>query len=258
MSEHRLLTAERERLILQLLKGQKVVSVAELSRELGVSEATVRRDLRDMDARGLLRRVRGGATLIEDSRVEPLFSDKEGKQTAEKERIARLALGLIEDHDSIYLDGGSTVLALARLLDQRSGLTIVTNSLTAASELMESKHRLILVGGEFRAISRTLVGPLSRHIVRSLNVNKAFMGTIGFVAADGLTTTDPGEAFTKTEVMKRSEKVILLADHTKLGKRSLARSEGAIHTLITDQIDPELHARLRELDIEVITDSKSK
>jgi DeoR/GlpR family transcriptional regulator of sugar metabolism len=211
-----------------------------------------------MDERGLLTRVRGGATLREDSRVEPLFSDKEGKQTSEKERIARLALALIEDHDSIYLDGGSTVLALARLLDERNGLTIVTNSLMAAAELMESKHRLILVGGEFRAISRTLVGPLSQPIVASLNVDKAFMGTIGFVAADGLTTTDPSEAFTKTEIMKRSGRVILLADHTKLGKRSLARSEGAIHTLITDQIDPELRTRLQDLDIEVITDSSDR
>jgi DeoR/GlpR family transcriptional regulator of sugar metabolism len=223
---------------------------------MSVSEATVRRDLHDLDERGLLTRVRGGATLVEDSREEPLFADKEGKQTAEKERIARLALALIEDHESIYLDGGSTVLALARLLGERNDLTIVTNSLMAAAELMESPHRLILVGGEFRAISRTLVGPLTQPIASSLNVDKAFMGTIGFVAADGLTTTDPSEAFTKTEIMKRAGKVILLADHTKLGKRSLARSEGTIHTLVTDQIDPELHARLRDLDIEVISDSK--
>jgi len=253
MAPHRLLTAEREHRILQLLKGQRVVSVAELSRDLDVSEATVRRDLQELAKKGSLVRVRGGAALGEDSRAEPLFADKEGKQTSEKERIARRALDLIEDHDTIYLDGGSTVLALARLLDERVGLTIVTNSLTAASELMESNHHLILVGGEFRAISRTLVGPLTEPIISSLNVDKAFMGTIGFVAADGLMTTDPSEAFTKTEIMKRSNRVILLADHTKLGKRSLARSEGRIHALVTDSIDPDLHALLRELEIDVHT-----
>ncbi|MBT3291651.1 MAG: DeoR/GlpR transcriptional regulator [Victivallales bacterium] len=255
MGPHRLLTAERERRILQLLKGQRVVSVTELSRELGVSVATVRRDIQGLDERGLLVRVRGGAMMVGDSRAEPLFSDKEGKQTAEKERIAHLALSLVEDHDSIYLDGGSTVLALARLLDERNDLTIVTNSLMAAAELMQSRHRVILVGGEFRAISRTLVGPLTVPIISSLNVDKAFMGTIGFAVADGLTTTDPSEAFTKTEIMKRSRRVILLADHTKLGTCSLARSEGSIDLLITDRIDPELHAQLRELEIEVYTAS---
>lgn len=253
MNAHRLLTAEREHRILQLLKGQRVVSVAELSRDLDVSEATVRRDLQELAKKGVLVRVRGGAALGEDSRVEPLFADKEGKQTAEKERIARRALDLIEDFDSIYLDGGSTLLALARLLDERVGLTIVTNSLMAAAELMESKHRVILVGGEFRAISRTLVGPLTQPIIASLNVDKAFMGTIGFVAVDGMMTTDPSEAFTKTEIMKRSGRVILLADHTKLGKRSLARSEGRIHVLVTDKIDPELRTRLGELEIDVLT-----
>jgi len=255
MGPHRLLTAERERRILQLLKGQRVVSVTELCRELGVSVATVRRDIQGLDKRGLLVRVRGGAMMAGDSRAEPFFSDKEGKQTAEKERIAHLALSLVEDHDSLYLDGGSTVLALARLLDERDDLTIVTNSLMAAAELMESRHRVILVGGEFRAISRTLVGPLTLPIISSLNVDKAFMGTIGFAGTDGLTTTDPSEAFTKTEIMKRSRRVILLADHTKLGTRSLARSEGRIHMLITDRIDPELHAQLRELEIEVRTAS---
>jgi DeoR/GlpR family transcriptional regulator of sugar metabolism len=253
MASHRLLTAEREHRILQLLKGQRVVSVAELSGTLGVSEATVRRDLHELALRGALTRVRGGASIGDDPRVEPLFADKEGKQSAEKEGIARRALELIQDHDCIYLDGGSTVLALARLLDERLDLTIVTNSLMAAAELMESRHRLILVGGEFRAISRTLVGPLSQPIVAALNVDKAFMGTIGFVAADGLTTTDPNEAFTKTEIMKRADRVILLADHTKFGKRSLARSEGAIHAIVTDRITPELRARLTELEIEVLT-----
>ena len=92
------------------------------------------------------------------------------------------------------------MLSLARLLDRRRDLTVVTNSLMAAATLMTLPHRLILVGGEFRPISRTLVGPLTASVIQSVHVNKAFMGTIGFTFRDGMTTTDPQEAFTKEQI----------------------------------------------------------
>src|ERR1035437_857416 len=102
-------------------------------------------------------RIRGGATLKTLNRIEPLFQDKETQNSEAKAAIAAKALELIDDHALVYLDGGSTVLMLARLLDQRQDLTVVTNSLMAAAALMSTNHRLILVGGEFRPISRTLV-----------------------------------------------------------------------------------------------------
>lgn len=251
----RMLTAEREQRITELLRQSRVMSVQALSDALEVSVATVRRDLQSMDERKLLRRVRGGAALIPLSvRVEPIFADKESQHGEEKQRIARAALSLVEDHDTIYLDGGSTVLGLARLLDARRGLTIVTNSLMAAASLMETEHRLILVGGEFRPLSRTLVGPLTAHIVQALSVDKAFMGTIGFTVSDGMTTTDASEAFTKEQILSRTGQVVLLADSSKLGIPSFVRSGSIedIDILVTDSIDDQLRAEIENCGIRVV------
>lgn len=254
MAEHRLLTAEREQRILELLEKSQVLSVADLSSAMQVSEATIRRDLQSMHDRGLLQRIRGGATRNSLSHPEPIFSDKEGQRTEAKERIAQAALELVQDHDTIYLDGGSTALVFARKLEARRDLTIVTNSLMAAASLMTSAHRLILTGGEFRALSRTLVGPLSAPVIQGLNVDKAFMGTIGFSLPDGMTTTDPSEAFTKEQIMHRSGQVILLADSSKLGRRSFARSGRLedIHVLVTEAIPPQLKRELEQQGMRIL------
>lgn len=255
MNDHRLLIcARREERILELLRERSVMSVADLSETLEVSEATVRRCLQTMHDRGLLRRVHGGATLRALAPGEPMFQDKESRNRAAKERIARTAFELIEDHDRIYLDGGSTVLMLARLLDRCRELTIVTNSLIAASELMTTRHRLVLVGGEFRALSRTLVGPLTASVIQTIHVNKAFMGTIGFTVQDGMTTTDANEAFTKEQIMGRADQVVLLADSSKIGVTSFARSgtPGDVDILVTEAMAAECREAVEDLGIQIL------
>lgn len=225
---------EREELILSAL-GEGVRTVSELAQSLQVSEATVRRDLLELEKRDLARRVHGGA-VRSGKPGEPLFHEKTTFNAAAKEEIARKALELIRDNDVIYLDGGSTVLSLARLLANRGNITIITNSLMAATELMESNCRLILLGGEFRPIARTLVGPLTLPVTETLNIDKAFLGTIG-ISAEGLSTTDPNEAFTKKSVMSRAKEVILLADSSKFGVKSLtaAGTLNEIHTVVSDR-----------------------
>ncbi|MDD5699154.1 MAG: DeoR/GlpR family DNA-binding transcription regulator [Victivallaceae bacterium] len=252
--KRKLLSAERERLILNAL-GSSVGTIADLSIRLKVSEATVRRDLQSLEIQGKVRRVHGGAIRVQFPRTEPIFTEKAAFHAAEKDQIARLALEFIDDDDSIYLDGGSTVLALARKLDQRKNLTIVTNSLMAAAELMESSHRLILLGGEFRALSRTLVGPLTERIVNSLHLDKAFMGTIGFTVENGISTTDPGEAYTKELVMQRAGKVLLLVDSSKIGVSSFVVSGSIkdIDVVISDHHIPEqIVKKLNRQHVEVI------
>ncbi len=243
----------REKQILKLLSRSNEMSVAALSQEIDVSEATIRRDLQYMEDKGLLRRIHGGATLVGISRSEPLFQDKQELNSSAKEEIALEALALINDGDRIYLDGGSTVLALARLLDRKRTLTIVTNSLIAAAELMDTNHRLILVGGEFRSLSRTLVGPLTSPVINSLRVDKAFMGTIGFTLEEGMTTTDPSEAYTKEQIMHRANKVVLLADSSKIGVPSFACSGklSDVDILITDHADPEFRVQLERKGISI-------
>ena len=231
----------------RLVQARRIVRVEDLVAELGVSGATVRRDLHALETRGALRRVHGGAVAENGRQNEPLFDDKTALAAAEKQRIAEAALRLIQPRDSVFLDGGSTVLALARRLRDRTDLTVVTNSLRVALELAGGGPPLILIGGELRRLSQVFVGPLTRFSIDQLHVDRAFMGTIGLTPEAGLTTTDPREAYTKALVMAHAGQVVLLADRSKLGKVSFARfgALSDLHTLITDRGAPR--ALLRAL-----------
>ena len=239
----------------EILRIDHVVSVEELSRRLEVSAATVRRDLAQLESLGEVRRVHGGGVGTESRLEEPLFDDKTSIAAREKQRIAQAALKYIQPNDTIFLDGGSTVLELARLIRDRSNLTVVTNSLRAAIELAAQGPRVILIGGEFRRRSQTLVGPLTRLTLDEVHVDKAFMGTIGLTLEEGLTTTDPSEAYTKELVMQHARQVFLLADHSKVGKVSFACAGqlGRVQVLITDkQVDRKFSSQLRKDGVEVV------
>ena len=177
--QHKDLAPKRLEQLRSIVRESRVVRIDELSRLLKVSSATVRRDLDYLESLGEIRRVHGGAVGIESRLEEPLFDDKTAIAVAEKHRIAEAAPTLIQPGDTIYLDGGSTVLGLARLVRERTNLTIVTNSLRAAIELAGGGPRLIMIGGELRRLSQTLVGPLTRLLLEQLNVDTAFMGTMG-------------------------------------------------------------------------------
>jgi DeoR/GlpR family transcriptional regulator of sugar metabolism len=222
--------------IVQMLKQRGIARVDELCAELNVSPATVRRDLVELDMRGQLRRVHGGAVCVGGRLEEPVFDDKTGIAVKEKQEIAESAVELIEPSDSVFLDGGSTVLALARLVCDMSGLTVVTNSLRVAGGLAGAGPRVILVGGELRRLSQTFVGALTQPLLSQLSFDKAFMGTIGLSHGEGLTTTDPREAETKSMVISRARRVMLLADSSKIGKVSFVNfgTLDDIDMLITD------------------------
>lgn len=238
-----------------LIRDSGVIRIEDLCRRLKVSPATVRRDLDQLEQSGAIRRVHGGAVSVESRLDEPVFADKTSLAAREKRRIAEAALAFIGPGDTIYLDGGTTVLELARLLRERTNLTVVTNSLHAAHELAGRGPRLILIGGELRRLSQTVVGPLTRLVLHELHLDKAFMGTIGFTVKEGLTTTDPGEAFTKEVVMGQARQVFVLADSSKAGKLSFARAGGwdKVHALITDQqVDPKFAKEIVKTGIKLV------
>ena len=243
-TKDRVLAAERLDRVREIARGERVVRVDDLVRRLGVSTATVRRDLEELERSGEIRRVHGGAVSVESRLEEPLFDDKAGLAAREKQRIAEAAAAMVKPGETIYLDGGSTIVAMARLLRDRSNVTVATNSLRAAIELAGAGPRLILIGGELRRLSQTVVGPLTRRLLEDLQFDRAFMGTLGFTL-DGLTTTDPGEAYTKELVMRRAREVILLADSSKAGKVLFARSGGLerVQTIVTDRGLPESWVR---------------
>jgi DeoR/GlpR family transcriptional regulator of sugar metabolism len=249
------LAARRRQRLGQIVDARRAVRLEELSTTLGVSQATIRRDLDALAATGRLRRVHGGAVAVDERLDEPQFDAKAVAAAAEKLRIAERTVELLEQDETVYLDSGSTVLGVARLLHGWTRLTVVTNSLPAAAELAGRGPRLIVIGGELRATSRALVGPLTRLLLDELRVDRALMGTFALSLEDGLTTTDPSEAYTKELVMRRAREVILLADSTKMGTRSFvsAGNLDRVHTIVTDAgIDERLVRSLKRRGIRVI------
>jgi DeoR/GlpR family transcriptional regulator of sugar metabolism len=223
---------ERRERVRQIVHSRHAVRVEDLRSELGVSTATIRRDLDELEELGALRRVHGGAVAVDGVHpIEARFEAKAATHAQEKRRIAALALTLVEPDSSVYIDAGSTCLELARLLAARTDVTVVTNSLPVVIELAGRGPRLVVVGGELRPLSQAIVGPLSARLLDGLYVDRAFMGTFSLSLDAGLTTTDPSEAFTKERALARAREVVLLVDSSKLGTRSFA------HAGRLDQID---------------------
>jgi len=249
------LAEARWRKLRGLLRERGILRVEELAAELGVSAATVRRDLAALEVSGELRRIHGGAMAPDGRDEEPLFDDKTSMAAQEKQRIAEAGFKLIGPRDTVYLDGGSTILALARLLTLQTKLTVVTNSLRVAQVFSSGGPRMILTGGECRLLSQTFVGPLTRAVLEQMHLDIAFMGTIGVSAEQGLTTTDPAEAFTKEQAMARATRTVLLADSSKFGKTSFVRfgTLSNLSAVISDkQMPPAQRKAFQRAGVETI------
>ncbi len=230
------LSVERKERIRQAVQHRGAVHLEDLCEELGVSQATVRRDLAVLDRAGLVRRVHGGAVGVGGSMAEPGFEDKTAMAAAEKRRIAQKALAMVEPEMTVFLDGGSTVLALAALLKDMPTLTVATNSMRVAELFADSGPQTIMLGGELRRISQTFVGPLSAPLIEQLHPDLAFFGALGVSANAGMTTTDPREALTKRLALANARKSVLLADGAKVGRVSFVKfgDTGALDALVTD------------------------
>jgi len=251
-----MLSEERRSTILEILAQHHRILVAEMSRRLGTSHVTIRKDLEVLERRGLLHRVHGGAIAANPSVLDLALTEKERMHTREKERIARAAAKLIEEGDVIILDSGSTTMAIARLLKVRKGITIITNAINIASELAASDNEIILTGGTLREKSFSLVGPLSEGSIARLTADKLFLGVDGISFECGYTTPNLLEADINRLMLRAATQVIVTADSSKFGRKSLGVIAGlsAGHKIITDDhIAAGDLQRLRDLGIEVIT-----
>ena len=224
-------------LILEELAADGSVGVAEVAAKLGVSTASIRRDLQLLEKQRLLSRTHGGAVANSTAYELPLRY-RGGRHRDEKRRIAAAAAARVgDDIASVGLTGGTTTTEVARRLADRQGLTVVTNALNIASELaLRPNLKLIVTGGTARAESYELVGPLAECTLEGLNLDIAFVGVDGITVEGGLTTYHEVEAQTNRALLARARQVIVVADSSKLGKRALARicEVDAVHELITD------------------------
>jgi DeoR family transcriptional regulator of aga operon len=245
--------AERLGVILEELSARGSVAVADLSERLGVSAATVRRDLEHLEEQRLLTRTHGGAVAQMVSYELPLRY-KSARRQEQKRRIGQEAASRVHDGSVIGLTGGTTTTEVAREIVDRQ-LTVVTNALNIASELaVRPNIKLVVTGGILRAESYELVGPLADQTLADLHLDVAFIGADGITAADGLTTHHDIEAHTDRALMDRASRVVVVADGSKLGRVAFARicPISAVHELVTDgeAAAGELRA-VREAGLEV-------
>lgn len=251
-----LFAEERQIGILQAIEQQKKVMVNDLVKRFGVSGVTIRTDLRDLERAGQLIRTHGGAIATTKTGFEPNTRQKEIHFSKEKSRIAAAALALIDDGDTIILDTGTTTLELARILRARKKLTVVTNDLEIARTLEDcSETTICLLGGIVRKGFHCTISVRGIEVGEGITVDKAFMGANGFSLSKGATTPDIGQAHNKKQMIKMAARVILLCDHSKLGRVSLAQFATAneIHALVTDRLDDTERDRICRHGIEVIT-----
>jgi DeoR family transcriptional regulator of aga operon len=244
--------ADRLSSVLERLSGNGSVGVGDLAGELGVSPATVRRDLRLLEDQHLLTRTHGGAVAHGVLYELPLRyrSARHGEQ---KLRIAHEAAARISEGTAVGLTGGTTTTEVARALVATPRLTVVTNSLSIASELaVRPNLKLVVTGGVARAESYELVGPLAESSLAGLNLDVVLVGVDGISARAGLTTHHEVEAHTNRALIDRASVVIVVTDSSKLGVVAFAQicELGRITEVITD--DEAAPAAVRELTAEGI------
>jgi DeoR family transcriptional regulator, aga operon transcriptional repressor len=248
--------ADRFGRILERLAQDGSVAVAELAAELGVSQATVRRDLHALGDQRLLERAHGGA-VSQGTIYELPVRYRSSHARAEKQRIAAAAAMRVHDGEVVALTGGTTTTEVARGLLDRTGLSVVTNALNIAAELaIRPNLKLVVTGGVARSASYELVGPLAESTLRTINIDIAFVGVDGIDARAGLTTQNETEAATNRVLIERSRRVVVVADATKLGRVAFASICGLaeVDELITDLAgDPVQLERLRSAGLACTT-----
>lgn len=212
-------TIDRHQAILDLVRARDA-NVEELCAALGVSEATIRRDLTSLARQKRLVRTYGGATaLVGVHEPEASLEERKAAQREQKESIAQAAAAHVSDGDTVLLDGGTTCAALAWHLSTREELHVVTNNLLAVTALANAPGvRLTLIGGELRGSSMSTLGPLAELILSRLTVDRAFLGADGVVAGFGLCEASAQQAYLKECIVSRAAEIIVLADADKLGR----------------------------------------
>jgi len=251
----------RRSAILQRLRKDSSVNVAELSRDFGVSEVTIRKDLRILRERKLLIRVHGGAiqrtSINAEQEEDRNFNFKRLVNAHEKRAIGRLAASHIQEGDTILVDSGTTALEVVKNLDAFHDLTIITNSVNAMIEALRYKRfKVILLGGTVRGSSYSTVGPLAESNLKLFYCDKLFLGVDSFSLEGGLSTPSVEEASTNQVMISRAREVYAVFDSSKLNKRALAfiATPDKIGTVITDSRLPAgVRSQLKALKINIET-----
>lgn len=250
----------RQEEILKELNEKGYVNVVDLCETHNVSTVTIRKDLNFLENEKLLHRTHGGASKQPIYAFDRDVNDKEELQVKQKQQIAKEALKYINNNDYIILGSGSTIHYLARIITGFQKLTVLTPSLRVSLELCKDTNiDTIQLGGDIRNSATSVVGPIAEAILSQFSCNKLFLGTDGLHLDFGLSTSNAMEAHLNQAMIDVAEKVIVLADSTKMNIRGFGKicNLDKIDVLITDQdIDIEIKVKLEEMGIDVVLAGK--
>lgn len=241
---------ERQKGILTVLEKKDYAEVSYLSQEFNVSEMTIRRDLEKLEKEGELIRVLGGAKLSTKKVYEGTVDERLSTNLAEKRKIAVMAVSLIEDGDVIAFDASTSALEVSKRLKGFESLTVVTNNISIAVELASEKGiTVILLGGYVRGKSLSTIGGSLVQYLQSINIDKCFISSKAISFEEGLTdaTIDEGEA--KQAMIRKSNQVIVLADHTKLETVAFFQvcPASSIQIIVTDKPENPTDAQIASI-----------
>jgi DeoR family fructose operon transcriptional repressor len=227
-------------------------------KKCNVSEITIRRDLAELESKGLLIRTHGGA--IKSKAADMLFTYdlKINQNRQNKEAICQLAANYINESDIIFIDCGTTLSLIIQYIVRFHNLTVITNSLPVISELIKhSNIRSSLIGGEIANERQAIYGPIAENNIGMYHANKAFIGADGVSLKNGLSSYDEKEAAITRKMIENSDEVFLLCDSSKIEKNSFVRftTLNRIHHLITDKlILPEQIKLYKDFGVDIITE----
>ncbi|WP_438828860.1 DeoR/GlpR family DNA-binding transcription regulator [Streptomyces klenkii] len=238
-----------------MVRANGAVSLRELARVVQTSEVTVRRDVRALEAEGLLDRRHGGAVLPGGFTRESGFPQKSHLATAEKTAIADLAASFVEEGEAVVVGAGTTTQELARRLARVPGLTVVTNSLLVAQALAHANRvEVVMTGGTLRGSNYALVGSGAEQSLHGLRVTRAFLSGSGLTAERGLSTSNMLSASVDRALVQAAAEVVVLADHTKLGTDTMFQTvpTDVITRLVTDE--PPSHDDRAATELQALAD----
>lgn len=249
-------TVERRTLIIEKLDAEGQLDVTSLSKELGVSEVTIRNDLNWLEQKNMLLRARGGAIKAERVGADYTLLEKNKLHYQEKASIGKAAAALIEDGDTIILDSGTTTMEINNNLSNIKSLTVITNALNIANKLIEHEDvNVIVPGGFLRKNSQSLVGTTAEETFKNYFCDKLFLAVDGFDTIHGLSTPNVEEAHLNRVMISIARQVIVVTDSSKFRKRSFAfiAPIKSVDILVTDSgIPEEDKKRLETAGIKVI------
>lgn len=249
-----MLPQSRRDLILRTLRADGPSEVRALADKLGVSQATIRRDLEHLDTEGHLTRVYGGAMVIEDDHDDP-WADVAAERVEDKDAVARACADMIKDGETVLLDIGTTAHRLARQLHGRT-LTVITSNLAVFDELRDDENvELVLLGGVVRRAYHSLVGYLTEDNLRQVRANRLFLGTSGVRGDGAVMDTTVVEVPVKRAMIKAADQVVLMADGGKFPGVGMARVCGPeiLNVVVTTaSADPATRRALTDAGVEVV------